>query len=70
MQVMKQSQKVVGKASVGGPFELIDYDGRKFTDRYVRPPSSQRLPLALTIVLKQAAARGVCSSVLWLHLLP
>lgn len=32
-QVMNQSQKVVGQASVGGPFTLIDQDGKTFTDR-------------------------------------
>ncbi|KAG2487736.1 hypothetical protein HYH03_013734 [Edaphochlamys debaryana] len=31
-----QSQQVVGQASVGGPFELIDQDGKKFTDRDLR----------------------------------
>ena len=32
-QVMQQSQKVVGQAAVGGPFSLIDQDGKPFTDR-------------------------------------
>ncbi len=30
---MSQSQQVAGKASVGGPFELTDYDGKAFTNR-------------------------------------
>eukprot|EP00877_Chromochloris_zofingiensis_P010364 jgi/Chrzof1/5581/Cz16g08020.t1 len=29
--MMKQSQAVVGKAAVGGPFSLIDQDGKPFT---------------------------------------
>ncbi|GLC39769.1 hypothetical protein PLESTF_000884500 [Pleodorina starrii] len=32
-QVTAQSQQVVGKAAVGGPFELIDQDGKRFTDK-------------------------------------
>ncbi len=32
-EVVQQSQKVVGQASVGGPFTLIDQDGKPFTDR-------------------------------------
>lgn len=35
-QVMSQSQEVVGKASVGGPFDLIDYNGKRFTDKNLR----------------------------------
>lgn len=31
-QTMRQTQTVAGKASVGGPFELIDHDGKRFTD--------------------------------------
>jgi hypothetical protein len=33
LQVMRQSQQVVGKASVGGAFELVDYNGKPFTDK-------------------------------------
>jgi SCO1/SenC len=29
--MMQRSQEVVGRASVGGPFELIDQDGKRFT---------------------------------------
>lgn len=35
LQVMVQSQQVVGKASVGGPFNLIDTSGKRFTDKWV-----------------------------------
>jgi len=31
-EVMNQSQQVVGKASVGGPFSLTNQDGKPFTD--------------------------------------
>lgn len=30
---MQESQTVVGKAAVGGPFSLIDQDGKPFSDR-------------------------------------
>jgi len=33
---MAQSQQVAGKAAVGGPFELIDYNGKPFSDKWVR----------------------------------
>ncbi|GIL93184.1 hypothetical protein Vretifemale_20581, partial [Volvox reticuliferus] len=32
-KVVSQSQQVVGKAAVGGPFDLIDQDGKRFTDK-------------------------------------
>ncbi|EFJ45772.1 hypothetical protein VOLCADRAFT_93834 [Volvox carteri f. nagariensis] len=32
-QVVAQSQQVVGKAAVGGPFDLIDQDGKRYTDK-------------------------------------
>lgn len=32
-QVVSQSQQVVGKAAVGGPFDLINQDGQRFTDK-------------------------------------
>ncbi|KAL6758086.1 thioredoxin-like protein [Haematococcus lacustris] len=35
-KVMTQSQEVAGKAAVGGPFELLDYDGKPFTDKDLR----------------------------------
>lgn len=31
-QSVTQSQQVVGQASVGGPFDLVDQDGKRFTD--------------------------------------
>jgi len=33
LQVMAQSQQVAGKAAVGGPFQLTDYDGKPFSDK-------------------------------------
>ena len=32
-KVMQNSQQVAGKASVGGAFELVDYNGKPFTDK-------------------------------------
>ncbi|KXZ42188.1 hypothetical protein GPECTOR_187g284 [Gonium pectorale] len=32
-QVVAKSQQVVGQAAVGGPFDLIDQDGKRFTDK-------------------------------------
>ncbi len=32
-QVVAQSQQVAGQAAVGGPFELVDQDGKRFTER-------------------------------------
>ncbi len=32
-KVVSQSQQTVGKASVGGNFELIDSDGKRFSNR-------------------------------------
>jgi len=34
--VTAQSQQVAGKAAVGGPFELVDYDGKPFSDKDLR----------------------------------
>lgn len=35
-RVMAQSQQVAGKAAVGGPFNLIDQDGKPFSDANLR----------------------------------
>lgn len=32
-RISQNSQQVVGKAAVGGAFELVDYDGKKFTEK-------------------------------------
>ena len=32
-KVMQNSQQVAGKASVGGSFELVDTNGKPFTDK-------------------------------------
>lgn len=72
-----EANKAVGKPKVGGSFQLIDQDGKPFTDadlkgKYslVRTPQQPSWCVCQTAADIQCLSLSPRSALLWLHTLP